>query len=151
MSAAQGLALKLRAAPASGGRRAPRGRIFAACGPASRQRYGSGGVSLDGGFLRLPAAVARAAPRAPRASSSDFAAEEGAEAPLPPWSMSKIPESSIGLYDPSFERDSCGVGFIAELSAEYSRKTVSARDTPGAGSPVLRTKRPPCGVEVLAG
>ncbi|KQK04984.1 glutamate synthase 2 [NADH], chloroplastic isoform X1 [Brachypodium distachyon] len=124
MSAAQGLALKLRAAPASGGRRAPRGRIFAACGPASRQRYGSGGVSLDGGFLRLPAAVARAAPRAPRASSSDFAAEEGAEAPLPPWSMSKIPESSIGLYDPSFERDSCGVGFIAELSAEYSRKTV---------------------------
>jgi glutamate synthase (NADPH/NADH) len=39
--------------------------------------------------------------------------------------MSKIPESSIGLYDPSFERDSCGVGFIAELSGDPSRKTVS--------------------------
>ncbi|GJN15164.1 hypothetical protein PR202_gb02057 [Eleusine coracana subsp. coracana] len=38
--------------------------------------------------------------------------------------MSKVPESSIGLYNPSFERDSCGVGFIAELSAEPSRKTV---------------------------
>ncbi|KAF8727223.1 hypothetical protein HU200_019104 [Digitaria exilis] len=32
--------------------------------------------------------------------------------------MSKIPGSSIGLYDPSFERDSCGVGFIAEISGE---------------------------------
>ena len=41
-------------------------------------------------------------------------------------SMSRIPQGNTGLYDPSMDRDSCGVGFIAELSAEPSRKTVSA-------------------------
>lgn len=39
-------------------------------------------------------------------------------------SLSMLPEKPIGLYDPSFERDSCGVGFIAELSGEYKRETV---------------------------
>ncbi|KAJ3670906.1 hypothetical protein LUZ60_008332 [Juncus effusus] len=38
--------------------------------------------------------------------------------------FSKIPEKSVGLYDPSFEKDSCGVGFVAELSAEPNRETV---------------------------
>ncbi|KAJ4797518.1 NADH-dependent glutamate synthase [Rhynchospora pubera] len=40
-------------------------------------------------------------------------------------SLSKLPEKPIGLYDPSFERDSCGVGFVAELSGEHKRETVS--------------------------
>ncbi|XP_078168767.1 NADH-dependent glutamate synthase 1 isoform X1 [Carex rostrata] len=40
-------------------------------------------------------------------------------------SLSMLPEKPIGLYDPSFERDSCGVGFIAELSGEYKRETVA--------------------------
>lgn len=39
--------------------------------------------------------------------------------------LSQVPEKPLGLYDPSFDKDSCGVGFIAELSAERSRKTVS--------------------------
>jgi hypothetical protein len=39
-------------------------------------------------------------------------------------SVSMLPEKPIGLYDPSFERDSCGVGFIAELSGMYKRETV---------------------------
>jgi glutamate synthase (NADH) len=39
-------------------------------------------------------------------------------------SLSMLPEKPIGLYDPSFERDSCGVGFIAELSGMYKRETV---------------------------
>jgi glutamate synthase (NADPH/NADH) len=39
--------------------------------------------------------------------------------------LSSVPEKPLGLYDPSFDKDSCGVGFVAELSGESSRKTVS--------------------------
>lgn len=39
-------------------------------------------------------------------------------------SMSLVPEKPLGLYDPAFDKDSCGVGFVAELSGESSRKTV---------------------------
>lgn len=39
-------------------------------------------------------------------------------------SFSQVPEKPLGLYDPSFDKDSCGVGFVAELSGESSRKTV---------------------------
>lgn len=39
-------------------------------------------------------------------------------------SMSQVPEKPLGLYDPAFDKDSCGVGFVAELSGEGSRKTV---------------------------
>ena len=38
--------------------------------------------------------------------------------------LSSVPEKPLGLYDPSFDKDSCGVGFVAELSGESSRKTV---------------------------
>lgn len=38
--------------------------------------------------------------------------------------LSLVPEKPLGLYDPSFDKDSCGVGFVAELSGESSRKTV---------------------------
>jgi glutamate synthase (NADPH/NADH) len=38
--------------------------------------------------------------------------------------LSGVPEKPLGLYDPSFDKDSCGVGFVAELSGENSRKTV---------------------------
>ena len=40
-------------------------------------------------------------------------------------SLSQVPEKPLGLYDPSFDKDACGVGFVAELSGEYNRKTVS--------------------------
>lgn len=41
-------------------------------------------------------------------------------------SMSQIPDKkNLGLYDPRFDKDSCGVGFVAELSGETSRKTVN--------------------------
>lgn len=39
-------------------------------------------------------------------------------------SMSQVPEKPLGLYDSAFDKDSCGVGFVAELSGESSRKTV---------------------------
>lgn len=38
--------------------------------------------------------------------------------------LSGLPEKPLGLYDPKFDKDSCGVGFVAELSGESSRKTV---------------------------
>ncbi|KAF8726647.1 hypothetical protein HU200_019107 [Digitaria exilis] len=133
MSAAQGLALKLRAAPpAATGRKAPRGRTTvsaAAYGGALQHRRCCGGcLSLEGGrFLRgapLPAAAhqrARALPWAERAARRHEGVVASAEGVR---SMSKIPGSSIGLYDPSFERDSCGVGFIAEISGEPNRRTI---------------------------
>jgi glutamate synthase (NADPH/NADH) len=42
--------------------------------------------------------------------------------------LSSVPEKPLGLYDPSFDKDSCGVGFVAELSGESSRKTVIKYD-----------------------
>lgn len=38
--------------------------------------------------------------------------------------FSAVPEKPLGLYDPAMDKDSCGVGFVAELSGESSRKTV---------------------------
>lgn len=38
--------------------------------------------------------------------------------------LSQVPEQPLGLYDPKNDKDSCGVGFVSELSGESSRKTV---------------------------
>jgi len=75
-------------------------------------------VSLEGGgFLGgVQRTEERVAPRAHRAAVRE------AEVVRP---LSKLPDNSIGLYDPSFERDACGVGFVAELSGDYKRETVS--------------------------
>ncbi|KAK1275173.1 hypothetical protein QJS04_geneDACA011050 [Acorus gramineus] len=43
----------------------------------------------------------------------------------PSMALSQVPEKPLGLYDPSFDKDSCGVGFVAELSGDCSRKTVT--------------------------
>lgn len=40
-------------------------------------------------------------------------------------SFSSVPQKSLGLYDPRLDKDSCGVGFVAELSKQPSRKTVT--------------------------
>jgi glutamate synthase (NADPH/NADH) large chain len=32
---------------------------------------------------------------------------------------------AIGLYDPSNEKDACGVGFIVDLSSKQTRETVN--------------------------
>ncbi|GBG74307.1 hypothetical protein CBR_g18718 [Chara braunii] len=37
---------------------------------------------------------------------------------------SAVPRQPMGLYDPAFDSDACGVGFIAELSTKPSRKLV---------------------------
>ncbi|TVT98884.1 hypothetical protein EJB05_55772, partial [Eragrostis curvula] len=114
MSTAQGAALK--SAPLGADRRARRGRTVAAPNRSAWQAYG--GVSLESGvFLGgMQRTEERVAPRAPRAMARD------AEVIRP---LSKLPESNIGLYDPSFERDACGVGFVAELSGDYKRETVN--------------------------
>lgn len=38
--------------------------------------------------------------------------------------LSLVPEKPLGLYDPSYDKDSCGVGFVAELSGTANRQTV---------------------------
>ncbi|KAL5226507.1 hypothetical protein ABZP36_014772 [Zizania latifolia] len=118
MSTAQGMAYKLRAdaAPTGAGRRARRSHSSVAA-PYRAARLVQGGVSIEGGFIGgCQLSEERVEPRPPRASARD------AE-PVRP--LSKLPESSIGLYDPSHERDSCGVGFVAELSGDYNRATVN--------------------------
>ena len=35
----------------------------------------------------------------------------------------KRPTSPVGLYDPSFEHDSCGVAIVARLSGEKTHET----------------------------
>ncbi|KAF3432836.1 hypothetical protein FNV43_RR23938 [Rhamnella rubrinervis] len=62
-------------------------------------------------------------------------------------SLSAVPEKPLGLYDPSFDKDSCGVGFVAELSGENSRKTI----TDGLEMLVRMAHRGACGCETNTG
>jgi hypothetical protein len=39
--------------------------------------------------------------------------------------MHFIPKKQIGLYDSAFEKESCGVGFIAHIKGQASRKIIS--------------------------
>ncbi|KAJ6822472.1 glutamate synthase 1 [NADH], chloroplastic isoform X1 [Iris pallida] len=65
----------------------------------------------------------------------------------PTMSLSLVPEKPLGLYDPSFDKDSCGVGFVAELSGESNRKTV----TEAMEMLVRMTHRGACGCETNTG
>lgn len=116
MPTAQGIGLK-HATPTGVGRRARRSHAASAHGRSARQAHGA--MSLEGGgFLGGAHRIEeRVAPCPPRAAARD------AESIRP---MSLLPESSIGLYNPAFERDSCGVGFVAELSGVDNRATVSS-------------------------
>ncbi|KAK4795880.1 hypothetical protein SAY86_028206 [Trapa natans] len=60
----------------------------------------------------------------PRVSQAD-SHERSKRSLLVQSSLSAVPEKPLGLYDPKFDKDSCGVGFVAELSGECSRKTVT--------------------------
>ncbi|KAI8008765.1 hypothetical protein LOK49_LG07G00220 [Camellia lanceoleosa] len=61
--------------------------------------------------------------------------------------LSQVPEKPLGLYDPSFDKDSCGVGFVAELSGESSRKTV----TDAVEMLIRMSHRGACGCETNTG
>ncbi|XP_042482488.1 glutamate synthase 1 [NADH], chloroplastic-like [Macadamia integrifolia] len=61
--------------------------------------------------------------------------------------LSQVPEKPLGLYDPSFDKDSCGVGFVAELSGDSSRRTV----TDAIEMLVRMTHRGACGCETNTG
>ncbi|GAB2223551.1 hypothetical protein Droror1_Dr00017692 [Drosera rotundifolia] len=61
--------------------------------------------------------------------------------------LSLVPEKPIGLYDPTSDKDSCGVGFVAELSGESRRQTVSD----ALEMLVRMTHRGACGCEVNTG
>ncbi|KAK7377496.1 hypothetical protein VNO80_02921 [Phaseolus coccineus] len=72
---------------------------------------------------------------------------------LPKWrvavrsAFSAVPEKPLGLYDPAMDKDSCGVGFVAELSGECSRRTV----TDALEMLVRMTHRGACGCEANTG
>ncbi|RDY08691.1 hypothetical protein CR513_07060, partial [Mucuna pruriens] len=61
--------------------------------------------------------------------------------------LSAVPNKPLGLYDPAMDKDSCGVGFVAELSGESSRKTV----TDALEMLVRMTHRGACGCEANTG
>ncbi|XP_025667074.1 glutamate synthase [NADH], amyloplastic isoform X2 [Arachis hypogaea] len=61
--------------------------------------------------------------------------------------LSAVPEKPMGLYDPAMDKDSCGVGFVAELSGEGNRKTV----TDALEMLVRMTHRGACGCEANTG
>ncbi|KAL7214119.1 hypothetical protein ACSBR1_026520 [Camellia fascicularis] len=61
--------------------------------------------------------------------------------------LSQVPVKPLGLYDPSFDKDSCGVGFVAELSGESSRKTV----TDAVEMLIRMSHRGACGCETNTG
>ncbi|TYG42884.1 hypothetical protein ES288_D12G292600v1 [Gossypium darwinii] len=61
--------------------------------------------------------------------------------------LSGVPEKPLGLYDPSFDKDSCGVGFVAELSGDSSRKTV----TDALEMLIRMSHRGACGCETNTG
>ncbi|XP_019414790.1 PREDICTED: glutamate synthase [NADH], amyloplastic isoform X1 [Lupinus angustifolius] len=61
--------------------------------------------------------------------------------------MSAVPKKRLGLYDPAMDKDSCGVGFVAELSGESNRKTV----TDALEMLVRMTHRGACGCEANTG
>ncbi|MBA0744480.1 hypothetical protein Gogos_007097 [Gossypium gossypioides] len=61
--------------------------------------------------------------------------------------LSGVPEKPVGLYDPSFDKDSCGVGFVAELSGDSSRKTV----TDALEMLIRMSHRGACGCETNTG
>ena len=37
------------------------------------------------------------------------------------------PPKAVGLYDPAYEKDACGIGFIADLKRRPTRDTVVVR------------------------
>ncbi len=43
-----------------------------------------------------------------------------------PVDFVSLPLAKAGLYDPAFERDSCGVGFVADLSRRKSHATIQS-------------------------
>ena len=67
--------------------------------------------------------------------------------PIRGLALAAFPTGDLGLYDPSFDKDSCGVGFVAELSAVPSRKTVSD----ALEMLVRMAHRGACGCEVNTG
>ncbi|XP_024399147.1 glutamate synthase 1 [NADH], chloroplastic isoform X2 [Physcomitrium patens] len=61
--------------------------------------------------------------------------------------LSGFPDGNLGLYDPALDMDSCGVGFVAELSAQPNRKIV----TDAIGMLLRMAHRGACGCEVNTG
>lgn len=80
---------------------------------------------------RLPCALSRhLLVRRPLSTISSHNNNESAISQGPPPSaepgrpLSTLPTEKLGLYEPSSERDSCGVGLVVHLKSEPSRDVV---------------------------
>jgi len=69
---------------------------------------------------RHAAAAARKALTAPHAPRRALAAS----ALVPPRPISALPQGALGLYRPDQEKESCGVGLVAQLKRKQSRDIV---------------------------
>lgn len=81
-------------------------------------------VNLENKFVDGAASDLRSGPERLRLLQTDGPSQTKKHRFVVKNAMSQVPEKPLGLYDPSFDKDSCGVGFVAELSGESSRKTV---------------------------
>lgn len=45
------------------------------------------------------------------------------------WTAMTGPPKKVGLYDPAYEKDACGIGFIADLKRRATRSTVVVSHT----------------------
>ena len=61
-----------------------------------------------------------------RMGSGPVMLENSMTEPRRPPRIASRSSSREGLYDPAFERDSCGVGFVADLSGRKSHATVQS-------------------------
>ena len=85
-----------------------------------------GGAGVNPGRVRaLAGRCARAGGRG-RPSTATFPGSSAHRAPLgsTPLPPRQRPTEPVGLYDPGYEHDACGVAFVARLSGEPSHETV---------------------------
>eukprot|EP00897_Mesotaenium_endlicherianum_P000426 jgi/Mesen1/10384/ME000081S09774 len=80
-------------------------------------------------------------------SWQDFSSRDAVFRLVTTMGLSKVPEKPLGLYDPTMDKDSCGVGFVAELSKKPTRKTV----TDALEMLIRMAHRGACGCEVNTG
>lgn len=92
---------------------------------AAERSQSSAAVARFSGLRRLPAAKKSFA-GGTRKKWQQYTEGPAREAHLRvvQMALSEIPDGPLGLYDPAMDKDACGVGFVAELSAQPTRHTV---------------------------
>jgi hypothetical protein len=120
------------AAGSSQGQQAPGAKTLSACVASGPRPMGAAAACVASG-PRLAAArasvVAQAAVRRPSSAAAPSPSPRAGAAPKRKSVRADAGHSAVppaaGLFDPSMDRDSCGVGFVAELSRKPARSVVT--------------------------